>query len=579
MASIQRIAIKDIALNDDRRVGGKGALETLKASIEKVGLINPITVRKSKEGNFPYTIIAGRRRIAAAILLDWTEIDAVVYEADEAADDSYFTHVALAENVNRLDLHPLDEGAQYARLLKEGYSLNDLAAYFDRSISHIYQRMKLCNLIDDAREIFRNGQIKISTAAKIASLQKRVQKEIVSALKKELQWAGDHEKTIDRVIGQMMRMPLDFPCETCEQCTAKRTHYGNVALFPEYHDRCDYCMDSRCYEKNIRSFYQKAVSEFLEDWNTAKAIYIYEEDKEDAEYLRSILEERLFIKAVPVHVYHENFEDCKNLRILDEEQQEYVIYTLSPVYFKDCFIVPVLYFQDKQQEPIFYIAVDDASYKEIFPSDSNEAEKAAGSDEAVESNGCDTGGDTDSRYTDGDNQKENASGAEQATEGGVDARDWQTLTPRAQAEAFERIFLEYLRQERKNIHHPFFYSPAYRHIMEIHVHFKEAFQIVTGTSLRNFYQQKRYEDLTYQQLLELYVYTDIIERGPYHFHRLKVVNGIPVVKATDLSTDPWRALCADVLYHFLQERTNTAPKETERRETEKKTAVTAGTSA
>ena len=73
--------------------------------------------------------------------------------------------------------------------------------------------------------------------------------------------------------------------------------------------------------------------------------------------------------------------------------------------------------------------------------------------------------------------------------------------------------------------------------------------------------------------------TIIIERGPYHFHRLKVVNGIPVVKAIDLSTDPWLALCADVLYHFLQERTNTAPEETERRETEKKTAVTAGTSA
>ena len=192
MASMQRIAIKDIALDDDRRVGGKGALETLKTSIEKVGLINPITVRKGKDEAFPYTIIAGRRRVEAAILLDWTEINAVVYEADEAADDSYFTHVALAENVNRLDLHPLDEGAQYARLLKEGYSLEDLAAYFDRSISHIYQRMKLCNLIEDAREVFRNGQIKISTAAKIASLPKQVQKETVSALKKELQWGGDH---------------------------------------------------------------------------------------------------------------------------------------------------------------------------------------------------------------------------------------------------------------------------------------------------------------------------------------------------------------------------------------------------
>ena len=574
MASIQRIAIKDIALNNDRRVGGKGALETLKTSIEKIGLINPITVRKSKEGNFPYTIIAGRRRVEAAILLNWLEIDALVYEADEAADDSYFTHVALAENVNRLDLHPLDEGAQYARLLKESYSLEDLAAYFDRSISHIYQRMKLCNLIEDAREIFRNGQIKISTAAKIASLPKQVQKEIVSALKKELQWAGDHEKTIDRVIGQMMRMPLDFPCEACEQCTAKRTHYGNATLFPEYHDRCDYCMDSRCYEKNIRSFYQNAVSEFLEDWGEAKAVYIYEENKENAEYLRSILGKKPLIETVPVHVYHESFEDCKNIRILDDEQQEYIIYTFSSVCFKDCFIVPVLYFQDKQQEPIFYIAVDDVSYEEIFPSDSNEAEKAAGSDEAVESNGCDTGGDTDSRYTDGDNQKENASGAEQVAEEAVDARDWQTSTPRERMEVLKRTLLTYLRLEERSTHHPFFYSPGFRRILEEQPYFEEAFQLVAGLSSANFYQRRRYEDISYQRLLEIYVYADIIEQGQAHFHRLKVVDGVPFLQGMELNSDAWRRLYQNTLHHFLQERTNAATGKTE-----KKTAATAGTSA
>ena len=574
MASIQRIAIKDIALNNDRRVGGKGTLETLKTSIEKVGLINPITVRKSKEGNFPYTIIAGRRRVEAATLLDWLEIDAIVYEADEVAGDSYFMHLALAESVNRLDLHPLDEGAQYARLLKEGYSLEDLAAYFDRSISHIYQRMKLCNLIDDAREIFRNGQIKISTAAKIASLPKQVQKEIVSALKKELQWAGDHEKTIDRVIGQMMRMPLDFPCEDCEQCMAKRTHYGSAALFPEYNFQSDYCMSSRCYEKNIRSFYQNAVSEFLEDWDKAKAVYIYEENKENAEYLRSILGKKPLIETVPVHVYHESFEDCKNIRILDDEQQEYIIYTFSSVCFKDCFIVPVLYFQDKQQEPIFYIAVDDVSYEEIFPSDSNEAEKAEGSDEAVESDGYDTGGDTDAGENDSHHKQQSDSDAEQAAEEEATARDWQTLTQHERADAFNRALLEYLRQERKNIHHPFFYSPAYRHILEERIHFPETFEIITGVSVQDFYQQKEYKDLTYQQLLELYVYTDIIEQGAYHFHRLEIVKGIPVFSEIDLNTDPRRALYAGVLHHFLQERTNAATGKTE-----KKTVVTAGTSA
>ena len=569
MASMQRIAIKDIALDDDRRIGGKGSLETLKTSIEKVGLINPITVRKSKEGNFPYTIIAGRRRIEAAILLDWTEIDAVVYEADEATDDSYFTHVALAENVNRLDLHPLDEGAQYARLLKEEYSLEDLAAYFDRSISHIYQRMKLCNLIEDAREIFRNGQIKISTAAKIASLPKQVQKEIVSALKKELQWAGDHEKTIDRVIGQMMRMPLDFPCEACEQCTAKRTHYGNATLFPEYHDRCDYCMDSRCYEKNIRSFYQNAVSEFLEDWGEAKTVYIYEENKENAEYLRVILGKKPLVEAAAVHVYHESFEDCKNLRILDDDETNMLYFSSKNLkgYF------PVLYFQEKYQEPILYIAVDDASYEKLFPSDSNEAEKAVGSGEAVESDGYDTGG------NDGNNQAQNASGAEQAAKEEADARDWQTLTPSQQTEVIKQALLEYFRLEAGNVRHPFFYSSAFRHILEERIHFPETFEIITGVSVQDFYQQKEYKDLTYQQLLELYVYRDMIDRGQIPFYRSIVADGVPILKEMGLDSDTWRTLYQNARYHFLQERANATPKETKQEQAEKKTAATAGTSA
>ena len=578
MASIQRIAIKDIALNDDRRVGGKGALETLKSSIEKVGLINPITVRKSGDAAFPYTIIAGRRRVEAVILLNWLEIDAVVYEADEAADDSYFTHVALAENVNRLDLHPLDEGAQYARLLKEGYSLEDLAACFDRSISHIYQRMKLCNLIEDAREVFRNGQIKISTAAKIASLPKRVQKEIVSALKKELQWAGDHEKTIDRVIGQMMRMPLDFPCEACEHCTIKRTHYGSTALFPEYRDQSDYCMDSRCYEKNIRSFYQKAVVDFLKNWSYAKVFYIYEEDKEKAEYLRSILGKELLIKTISVRVYHESFEDCQHIRILDDDET-HTVCSFSDDLFKNVSIIPVLYFYDKWREPIFYTAVDDASYEKLFPSDSNEAEEAAGSDETVESDGYDTGRDTDAGENDSSNQAQNAFGAEEKGERGTDAREWQILTPSQQTEVIKQALLEYFRLEVRDVRHPFFYSSAFQNILEERIYFPETFEIITGVSVQDFYQQKEYKDLTYQQLLELYVYRDMIDRGQIPFYRSIEADGVPVLKKLGLDSATWRTLYQNARYHFLQARANAVPKETERRESEKKTAGTAGMSA
>ena len=576
MASMQRIAIKDIALDDDRHIGGKGSLETLKSSIEKVGLINPITVRKGKDEAFPYTIIAGRRRIEAAILLDWAEIDAVVYEADEVADDSYFTHVALAENVNRLDLHPLDEGAQYARLLKEeGYTVYDLTGYFDRSMSHIYQRMKLVDLIEEVQQLFRDGKIKISTAAKIASLPKRVQKEIYSALKKEQQWAGDHEKTIDRVIGQMMRMPLDFPCVDCSICKTKRTKYSSSLLFPEYSDQIDYCMDSRCYEKTIRGFYQKAVVDFLKNWDGTKAVYIYEGNKDKAEYLQGVFKKKPLIEAVPVHVYHESFEDCQCISILDDEEAN-ALYS-SAKDLKDCFLV--LYFQDKRQDPIFYTALDNASYEELFPSDSNEAEKAAGSGEAVESDGYDTSRDTDVEEADSNNQAQSASGAEQAAKEEADARDWQTLTPSQQTEVIKQALLEYFRLEAGNVRHPFFYSSAFRHILEERIHFPETFEIITGVSVQDFYQQKEYKDLTYQQLLELYVYRDMIDRGQIPFYRSIVADGVPILKEMGLDSDTWRTLYQNARYHFLQERANATPKETKQEQAEKKTAATAGTSA
>ena len=216
------------------------------------------------------------------------------------------------------------------------------------------------------------------------------------------------------------------------------------------------------------------------------------------------------------------------------------------------------------QEPVFYIAVDDASYEKLFPSDSNEAEKAAGSEEAVESDGYDTGGDTDSRYTDGDNQKENASGAEQAAEEAVDARDWQTLTPSQQTEVLKQTLLEYFRLEAGNVQHPFFYSTAFRNILEEHVYFSETFKIITGVSLQDFYQQKEYKDLTYQQLLELYVYADMIDRGQIPFYRSIAADGVPILKKMGLNSDAWRMLYQNTLHHFF---TGTRKRRAERNRT------------
>lgn len=575
MAERCRIAIKDIALNDDRRVGGKGALHTLAHSIEEVGLINPITVRKSKEGHFLYTIIAGRRRVEAVILLEWTEIDAVIYEADEREDEAFFTHVALAENVNRLDLHPIDEGAQYARLLKEGATLNDLTAYFDRSASHIYQRMKLIDVIQEVQELFRKERIKISAAAKIASLPKKVQKEIYQNLVKNQRAGGDTDKAIDCIIGQMMRMPLDFPCEACKTCITKRTHYSSSLLFPEYSEQNDYCMDSRCYERNIRNFYQKEVSEFLKNWTDAKAVYIYEDRKDKAEYLRNALEKKPLTETVPVHVYHESFEECRQIQVLDEEE-EHVLHSSSRELLKDCFIAPVLCFQDKEQEPDFYIAVDDETYEKLFSSYSDDAmEEETETDEIVEAYGCDTDGNADAGYTDSSNQEQDAFGAEQSTEG--DARDEFVLAPFEQAKVFKQALLEYLQLERNSGYHPFFHSAVFLRILEERPYFEEAFYIVMGCTLQDFYQKKRYEDLTYRILLEIYVYSSLFSLSMESFDRHReTIDGIPILKGMGLNGEAWRALYEGALHRFLKERTDGAHGEAAQEGAEKKTVVAAG---
>ena len=88
MAERKTILVSQVLPNLDRKMGGYGNIDTLAASIKEIGLINPITVRyESGDNEFPYTIIAGRRRLEAVKTLGLKEIEAVVYAEDELIPD------------------------------------------------------------------------------------------------------------------------------------------------------------------------------------------------------------------------------------------------------------------------------------------------------------------------------------------------------------------------------------------------------------------------------------------------------------------------------------------------------------
>src|SRR5438445_326963 len=105
--SLVELAIADIRPNpyQPRRDVDPAALEELKASILKAGLLQPVVVRAAPGDRAPgYELIAGERRLRACQALGWERIPAVKRDVD----DRTVLTLALIENLQRDDLSPVD---------------------------------------------------------------------------------------------------------------------------------------------------------------------------------------------------------------------------------------------------------------------------------------------------------------------------------------------------------------------------------------------------------------------------------------------------------------------------------------
>src|SRR2546426_2932516 len=99
-----------------RRDVDPAALEELKASILKAGLLQPVVVRAAPgERASGYELIAGERRLRACQALGWDRIPAVKRDVD----DRTLLTLALIEKLQRDDLSPVDEARGYERLISK----------------------------------------------------------------------------------------------------------------------------------------------------------------------------------------------------------------------------------------------------------------------------------------------------------------------------------------------------------------------------------------------------------------------------------------------------------------------------
>lgn len=154
-----------VAGQNDRTVFRADDLESLAASIQADGLIQPITVRPLPGNRFE--IVAGERRYRAIGLLGWHEVPAIVRDlTDEQAST-----IMLLENVHRVDIDPVDEARAYqSRIDRFGWTPAQVARKANVSARRVSARLGLLRLVDDIARLVQQGIIGIQYAEEMCDL-------------------------------------------------------------------------------------------------------------------------------------------------------------------------------------------------------------------------------------------------------------------------------------------------------------------------------------------------------------------------------------------------------------------------
>lgn len=156
ISGFRMIPIAEIQTNENqpRKTFAPEKIEELAASIKEKGILQPIVVKRVKDGE--YSVICGERRLRAALLCGLTEIPAVI--KDVAAEN--FLEWALIENIQREDLNPIEEAQAYWRLAEEqSLSQDEIAKRVGKDRSTIANTVRLLRLPEEIRIHIADGRL------------------------------------------------------------------------------------------------------------------------------------------------------------------------------------------------------------------------------------------------------------------------------------------------------------------------------------------------------------------------------------------------------------------------------------
>ncbi len=164
---IDEILLTNIKPNpfQPRRIFDEEKIEELAQSIKEHGVFQPIILKKVKQG---YIIVSGERRFRAALRVGLNTIPSIIRQYEE----SKVAEIALAENLQRENLTPIEEAEAY-KVVMNNLKLTqaELAIKIGKSRSHVTNTLGLLTLPDEVQQMLLKSQISMGHARALSKLE------------------------------------------------------------------------------------------------------------------------------------------------------------------------------------------------------------------------------------------------------------------------------------------------------------------------------------------------------------------------------------------------------------------------
>lgn len=163
--------------NQPRKIFDEEKLKELSGSIVEHGLLQPVTVIESDDGQ--YILVAGERRLRAHKLADMSKIKAFIINAEELK----LRELALIENIQRDDLNVIELAYSYAQLINEhNITHEELSKKVFKSRTSITNTLRLLQLSSYVQQFLASNKISAGHAKVMLGLSDNEQKMVTDSI-------------------------------------------------------------------------------------------------------------------------------------------------------------------------------------------------------------------------------------------------------------------------------------------------------------------------------------------------------------------------------------------------------------